>query len=107
MPADLFRERLGRELGRPDAWGGMLEAVRSLLRELLAAAAPHVAGGRAFPRGRALYGIDVMFTADLRPKLLEVTFCPGVERPMAADPEFMSKVFGALFNEEKEGVTSL
>lgn len=91
MPAALFREKIDREAGRPGAWDAMQESVRALLRELLAAAAPHVAGGRAFARGRALYGVDVMFTRDLKPKLLEVTFCPGVERPMAADPDFLNK----------------
>lgn len=91
MSASEFREIINREAGRPTAWAGMMDGVRGLLRELLAAAAPHVAGGRPFPRGRALYGVDVMFTSDRAPKLLEVTFCPGVERPMAADPEFINK----------------
>lgn len=94
MPAELFREKIDREAGQPGAWDGMLASVRVLLRELLAAAAPHIAGGRPFARGRALYGVDVMFTRDLKPKLLEVTFCPGVERPMAADPEFLNKASG-------------
>jgi hypothetical protein len=29
--------------------------------------------------------------------LRQVTFCPGVERPMAGDPAFFDKLFGCLF----------
>ncbi len=76
--------------------------MRAMIRALLSAAAPHVASACAAAacdaaRCRALYGIDVMFDADGAPKLLEVTFCPGVERPMASDALFFDKLFGCLF----------
>ena len=74
-------------------WGAAMQRVRTMLRSLMAAASPHIG---AFSRGRALYGIDVMFDEALNPKLLEVTFCPGVERPMSSDPGFLNKLFGHL-----------
>ncbi len=75
-------------------WAAARDATRAMIRSLLAAAARTIG---AFPRGRALYGIDVMFDAAARPMLLEVTFCPGVERPMGSDPLFFDKLFGCLF----------
>jgi hypothetical protein len=80
--------------------------MRAMLRALLASASAPIAAvcasaqpcqGAPFPRGRALYGMDVMFDTALNPKLLEVTFCPGVERPFAGDAHFFDKLFGCLF----------
>jgi hypothetical protein len=101
----------------------LLAAGRGPVAAACAATSPGEGG--AFVRARALYGIDVMFDTALCPKLLEarpeigascarrcqaytlltrvmmppaqVTFCPGVERPMATDPLFFDKLFGCLF----------
>jgi tubulin--tyrosine ligase-like protein 12 len=59
-------------------WSVAEARMRGMIREVLAAAAPRVAaacGGGAFARGRALYGIDVMFDREARPKLLEARPC--------------------------------
>ena len=111
-------------------WSAAEQRMRTMIRKLLlaagrgpvaaACAATSPGEGGAFCRARALYGIDVMFDTELRPKLLEaraetgahervcvryvthaaasqVTFCPGVERPMGSDPLFFDKLFGCLF----------
>ena len=85
-------------------WPGAENAMRDMIRNLLTAAAPRI--GRC-DRARALYGVDVMFDAAARPKLLEVTFCPGVERPMETDPLLFDKLFGCLFLGEQEGFEPL
>jgi hypothetical protein len=87
-------------------WAVGASRMRAMLRSLFAAASAPIAAacaatqpsqGAAFPRGRALYGVDVMFDKELNPKLLEVTFCPGVERPFAGDARFFDKLFSCLF----------
>ena len=93
-------------------WATAYARTRAMIRALLCAAAPHIAaacaasdaashGGSgvtpAVERCAALYGIDVMYDCTGAPKLLEVTFCPGVERPMASDALFFDKLFGCLF----------
>ena len=37
----------------------------------------------------------------------QVTFCPGVERPMASDALFFDKLFGCLFLGESAGFETL
>ena len=37
----------------------------------------------------------------------QVTFCPGVERPMATDALFFDKLFGCLFLGESAGFEAL
>ena len=96
--------------GRGAQWQAAQAATRTMLRSLLAAAAGPVtaaAGGGCLPRCRALYGIDVMYDSSLAPQLLEVTFMPGVERPMAADGGFLNQVFGCLFLGETAGFRAL
>jgi tubulin--tyrosine ligase-like protein 12 len=98
--------QLGEELhaacGVP--WTEARQRIRLMLRQLLASAAHDVG---PFRRGRALYGADVMLVDDARPRLLEVTFCPGVERPMAGDPAFFDKLFGYAFRGEHDGFIQL
>lgn len=49
------------------------------------------------------YGVDLIVTSDLEPRLLEVTFAPDCKRAIQEDPEFYNKAFGALFlNESKD-----
>lgn len=97
---------LGEELARVSGlpWAEVLRRIRHMLRELLAAAAPAIG---ICPGSRALYGVDVMLTEECWPKLLEVTFGPGVERPMASDPAFFDKLFGYCFRGEMEGFAEL
>ena len=62
-------------------WSAAQGRMRAMLRALFLAAgrgpiaaacfAAAPAEGGAFPRARALYGVDVMFDAQLNPKLLE------------------------------------
>ena len=146
--ADLAAELAAQGLD----WAAAEERMRAMIRALLLAAGqgpvaaactalePGCSSGGAFPRARALYGVDVMFDAALNPKLLEVrirrnassgapnrsmrscllllafvapapgpqvTFCPGVERPMASDPLFFDKLFGCLFLGESAGFETL
>ena len=74
---DLAAEVQAQGLDWAAAEGRMHAMIRSLLlaagggpiAAACAAASPR--DGGAFPRARALYGIDVMFDTALRPKLLE------------------------------------
>lgn len=78
-------------------WTVARQRLKAMLQDLLLAAAHDI--GHC-PTARALYGVDVMFvdkSKSLAPQLLEVTFCPGVERPLASDPAFLDKVFGHFF----------
>lgn len=96
--------------GRSAQWEAAQDATRAMLKSLLTAAAGPVAAaasGGCLPRCRALYGVDVMYAASLAPQLLEMTFMPGVERPMAADPDFLNQVFGCLFLGETAGFQAL
>ena len=86
------------------AWPEVRARIHSMLAALLLSAAPRVG---SCPRARALYGCDVMLDEGGWPRLLEVTFCPGVERPMASDPAFFDKLFGYCFREETEGFLEL
>jgi tubulin--tyrosine ligase-like protein 12 len=98
--------QLAQEVGASGGdWAAARRGIQHMLRDLLTAAAPEVG---PCPAARALYGVDVMFLeGSLAPQLLEVTFCPGVERPMAADPHFLDKVFGHLFLGETAGFEPL
>ena len=99
-------EQLAQEVGAAGGdWAATRRAIQHMLRDLLSAAAPELG---PYPAARALYGVDVMFLeGSLAPQLLEVTFCPGVERPMAADPNFLDKLFGHLFLGEAQGFEPL
>jgi tubulin--tyrosine ligase-like protein 12 len=79
-------------------------AMHAMLRSIVAQAAQRVGGQ---PRCRALYGVDCMLDEGGRPKLLEVTFQPGVERPSERDTHFMDKLFGSAFLGEEEGFCRL
>ena len=98
--------QLAEEVGASGGdWAATRRGIQHMLRDLLTAAAPEIG---PCPAARALYGVDVMFLeGNLAPQLLEVTFCPGVERPMAADPHFLDKVFGHLFLGESVGFEPL
>ena len=71
-------------------WGAAEGRMRVMIRALLlaAGAGPVAAActvvapeqGGAFPRARALYGVDVMFDTALRPKLLEARPETGARR---------------------------
>ena len=77
--ADLASELAAQGLD----WAAAEARMRDLIRALLLAAgqgpvatactalAPEFGSSGAFPRARALYGVDVMFDAALNPKLLE------------------------------------
>jgi tubulin--tyrosine ligase-like protein 12 len=54
---------------------------------------------------RAIYGVDVMITADFQPKILECTFSPDCKRACKFNPDFFNNVFGTLFFNESNNVS--
>ena len=90
--ADLAAELAAQGLD----WAAAEARMRTMIHALLLAAGqgpvaaacaaltPECGGGGAFPRARALYGVDVMFDAALNPKLLEARIgrhaCVGMIR---------------------------
>lgn len=79
-------------------WAATLAATRQALRALFAAAPVP-----AFPYGRALYGVDVMFSGDgvLQPNVLEVNYCGDLKtllrRMPGGAPGFAAEVVRYLF----------
>ena len=87
---DLAAEFAAQGLDWAAAEGRMHAMIRNLLLAAgrggpiaTACAAASPADGGAFPRARALYGIDVMFDTELRPKLLEARPETGAHEPRA------------------------
>jgi tubulin--tyrosine ligase-like protein 12 len=44
----------------------------------------------------AVYGFDVMVTADRKPKIIEVNFSPDCTRACSYDPEFVNNIFSVV-----------
>eukprot|EP00271_Cylindrocystis_brebissonii_P001248 TRINITY_DN11574_c0_g1_i2.p1 TRINITY_DN11574_c0_g1~~TRINITY_DN11574_c0_g1_i2.p1 ORF type:complete len:348 (+),score=61.60 TRINITY_DN11574_c0_g1_i2:84-1127(+) len=102
-------------------WSAIEERIRAMLRQLFSAAAalhPEMRSKRA----RAIYGVDVMLTEDMQPKLLEVTYSPDCTRAYTYDMEavsgpekghvlrkedFYNTVFGCLYLNKKDSVLPL
>ncbi|CAM6083327.1 unnamed protein product [Calypogeia fissa] len=95
-------------------WKDIHEKVKSTLRQVFEGAAS-VHPEMHSPRGRAIYGVDIMLDNEFQPNLLEVTYCPDCGRACKYDvrnvvgdgtlmlgKDFVNCVFGTLFlNEEK------
>jgi hypothetical protein len=87
-------------------WSVVDAKVDTIIKELFEAATPLILeqAGREEARNLcSFYGVDVMVTKDLQPKLLECTFGPDCAAAVNADCDFYNKAFGILFlNEESE-----
>ncbi|KAF8718184.1 hypothetical protein HU200_025675 [Digitaria exilis] len=100
-------------------WLEIHESIRSMIRcvfESAAAVHPEMQS----PSSRAIYGVDVMLDNGLKPKILEVTYCPDCGRACKYDTqavvgdqstikgsEFFNTVFGCLFLDEQTHVSPL
>ncbi|KAL2945111.1 Tubulin--tyrosine ligase-like protein 12 [Bienertia sinuspersici] len=100
-------------------WLDIHQRVRNMIRSVFEAAAT-VHPEMHSPKGRAIYGVDIMLDASFNPKLLEVTYCPDCTRACRYDlnsvlgggteikgSDFFNSVFGCLFLNETTNVTPL
>lgn len=87
-------------------WSVVDVKVDAIVKALFEAAAPLIleqAGREEARHMCSFYGVDVMVTKDLQPKLLECTFGPDCAAAVRLDQDFYNKAFGILFlNEERE-----
>jgi len=85
-------------------WSVVDAKVDAIIRELFQAAAPLILEQAGREEARHLctfYGVDVMVTKDLQPKLLECTFGPDCAAAVKLDSNFYNKAFGILFLDEE------
>ncbi|CAN0502167.1 unnamed protein product [Ectocarpus sp. 12 AP-2014] len=91
-------------------WDDVMAKTRAMILSVFRAAARQQPGMRN-GSARAMYGCDVMVTAALEPRLLEVTFSPGNLAASPAwtvqRPDFLNEAFGCLFLGEQKNVTRL
>jgi|EP00624_Nannochloropsis_granulata_P006491 hypothetical protein len=87
-------------------WSVVDAKVDKIIKALFEAAAPLIleeAGREEARHMCSFYGVDIMVTKDLQPKLLECTFGPDCAAAVKRDSDFYNKAFGVLFlNEEGE-----
>lgn len=105
-----FLEAFQRDNGRVP-WSVVDAKVDTIIKELFEAAAPLILEQAGREEARHLcsfYGVDMMVTKDLQPKLLECTFGPDCAAAVKLDSDFYNKAFGILFlNEESEDFRKL
>ena len=95
---DDFLASFERDNGVP--WSVVDAKVDGIIKDLFVAAAPLLlekAGKEEARHMCSFYGVDIMVTKDLQPKLLECTFGPDCAAAVKQDPDFYNKAFGVLF----------
>ena len=98
------------------AWEATLGRIKKALAELFYGAVVAAGLGRVdtasgkiteacTANAYAVYGLDVLLTEDLQPRIEEINFGPDCHRACDYDPEFYNKTFGHFVFGELQNVS--
>ncbi|CAM0136865.1 hypothetical protein VKS41_007450 [Umbelopsis sp. WA50703] len=82
-------------------WADIQKDINVAIKDVLGAACIQeqpvgLAGPNTPYKPFAVYGFDVMVTADRKPKIIEVNFSPDCTRACSYDPEFVNNIFSVV-----------
>lgn len=85
-------------------WSEVDSKVEEIIKNLFETAAILIlerTGKEEVAQSFSFYGVDVMITKDLQPKILECTFGPDCAAALKLDTDFYNKAFGIIFRGEE------